>query len=122
VKTGQVISGSQEELSAARAARKRRLIFIGLLATLIAILSVGGNRSLIKIYQMTKAKGELRREIARVKQVNEQLHRDVQSFTNDPERVEAMAREELGLVKPGEVVYQFARPRLSPTPSPSPQK
>ncbi len=116
MRTGQVISSSQEELSEARVARKRRLIFIGLLVMLMAILSVGGNRSLIRIYRMTKTKSELHREIARLKQVNQELGRDVQSFTNDPQRVEAMAREELGLVKPGEVVYQFTRPRSSPTP------
>jgi len=116
MRTGQVISSSQEELSEARAARKRRLMFIGLLAILMAILSVGGNRSLIKIYRMTKSKAELHREIGRLKQVNERLHREVRSFTSDPQRVEAIAREELGLVKPGEVVYQFTRPRPSPTP------
>jgi cell division protein FtsB len=116
MRTGQVISSSQEELSAARAARKRRLTFIGLLAILMAILSVGGNRSLIKIYRMTKTKGELHREITRLKGMNTQLDREVRSFTNDPQRVEAIAREELGLVKPGEIVYQFARPGPSPTP------
>jgi cell division protein FtsB len=65
---------------------------------------------------MTKTKAELHREIARLKQVNQQLHREVQSFASDPQRVEAIAREELGLVKPGEIVYRFTRPRPSPAP------
>ncbi|MGH7412411.1 MAG: FtsB family cell division protein [Candidatus Methylomirabilis sp.] len=111
MRTGRVISGTQEELAAARAARKRRLIFIGLLVMLIAILSVGGNRSLIRIYQMSKTRTELHREIGRLKRLNQELAGEVQSFKNGSWQVEAIAREELGLVKPGEVVYQFGLTR-----------
>ena len=121
MRTGRVISGTQEELAAARAARKRRLAFIGLLVMLIAILSVGGNRSLIRIYQMSKTRTELHREIGRLKRLNQELAGEVQSFKNDPGRVEAIAREDLGLVKPGEVVYQFGLTRHSPTPRPTPR-
>ena len=64
--------------------------------------------------EMGKAKAEQYREIARLRQVNRDLTREVQSFTRDPARVEAIAREELGLVKPGEVVYQFGVGRPTP--------
>ncbi len=114
MRTGQVISGSQEELAEARAARKRRLVFIGLLVILIAALSVGGNRSLVRIYRMTKTKAEVHREIGRLKQANEDLAAEVHSFANDPGQVESIAREDLGLVKPGEVVYQFGLTRSAP--------
>ena len=119
MRTGQVISSAQEELAAARAARKRRLIIFCLLAILIAAFSVGGNRSLIRIYQMNKTRAELHREIERLKQADEGLARDVQSLTNDPGQVESIAREDLGLVKPGEVVYQFRPSRSIPTPRPA---
>jgi len=121
MRTGRVISGTQEELAEARAARKRRLIFIGLLVTVLALLSVGGNRSLIRIYQMSKTRTELHREIGRLKQLNQELGGEVQSFRTDPARVEAIAREELGLVKPGEVVYKFGLTRHPPTPLPTPR-
>ena len=114
MRTGQVISSAQEELAAARAARKRRLIIISLLAILIAGLSVGGNRSLVRIYRMNRTKTELHQEIERLKQRNEALARKVQSFTHDPGEVEAIAREDLGLIKPGEVVYQFGSSRPAP--------
>ena len=114
MRTGRVISSAQEELAEARAVRKRRLVFVALLATLITALSVGGNRSLIRIYQMSKAKAELYRDMARLRQTNQDLSREVQSFTRDPARVEAIAREELGLVKPGEAVYQFGVGRPAP--------
>ena len=117
MRTGRVISSTQEELAEARAARKRRLVLIAVLVMLIAIFSVGGNRSLIRIYHMSKTRAELHRDIGRLKQSNQDLLQEVQSFKNDPGRVEAIAREELGLVKPGEVVYQFDLTRQPPAPS-----
>ena len=121
MQTGRVVFSAQEELAEVRAARKRRLVFVALLAILISVLSMGGNRSLVKIYQMGKAKAELYREMARLKQVNRDPTREVQSFTRDPARVEAIAREELGLVKPGEVVYQFSVGRPTPVPRAAPR-
>ena len=121
MQTGRVVFSAQEELAEVRAARKRRLVFVALLAILISVLSMGGNRSLVKIYQMGKAKAEQYREIARLRQVNRDLTREVQSFTRDPARVEAIAREELGLVKPGEVVYQFSVGRPTPVPRAAPR-
>jgi len=116
MRTGQVISSAQEELAAGRAARKRRVVFITLLAILIAGLSVVGNRSLVRIYRMNKTRAELHREIERLKQVNQDLARGVQSFTADPSQVEAIAREDLGLIRPGEVVYQFNPSRSNQAP------
>lgn len=111
MQTGQVIGSAQEELAAARSARKRRLVFVAVLAILIAALSVGGNKSLVKIYQMSKTRSELQQEIKQLKQVNDGLAREIQAFTQNPGQIEAIAREDLGLVKPGEIVYQFGPPR-----------
>jgi cell division protein FtsB len=121
VQTGRVVFSTQEELARARAARKRRLVFVALLAIVITVLSVGGNRSLVKIYQMSKAKAELYRDIARRRQVNQELAREVESFARDPGRIETIAREELGLVKPGEVVYQFGVGKPTPAPHTAPR-
>ncbi|MDE2180258.1 MAG: septum formation initiator family protein [candidate division NC10 bacterium] len=118
-RTGQVIAGTQEEIVAARSARKRRLIFVAVLAILIAISSMVGKKSLVKVLQMTKTTTELQQEITRLRQVNEGLTREIQALTNNPGQVEMIAREDLGLVKPGEIVYQFGPPRPTPAlPSP----
>lgn len=118
-RTGQVIAGTQEEIVAARSARKRRLIFVAVLAILIAISSMVGKKSLVKVLQMTKTTTELQQEITRLRQVNEGLTREIQALTNNPGQVEMIAREDLGLVKPGEIVYQFGPPRpTSALPSP----
>lgn len=120
MRTGPVITGTQEELAAARSARKRWLVFLAVLAILIAVSSVVGKKSFVKVLQMSKTRTELEQEITRLRQINEGLTREIRAFANNPGQVEAIAREDLGLVKPGEIVYQFGRPKPSTAlPAPS---
>ncbi|OGB92375.1 MAG: hypothetical protein A2Z31_00795 [candidate division NC10 bacterium RBG_16_65_8] len=92
-----------------------RLAILFLLVLVVA--SVMGNRSLLRLYQMHRDRAALEREIEQLVTANAALAEDVRHLRTDPARVEAIAREELGLVKPGELVYEFR----SPPPPPSPQ-
>jgi cell division protein FtsB len=38
---------------------------------------------------------------------NESLREQIRAFHSDPERVEKVARDELGMVAPDEIIYQF---------------
>ena len=95
--------------------RHLRLAIVFLLALVVA--SVMGNRSLIRLYQMHRDRATLEREIEQLTAANTSLAEEVRTFRTDPARVEAIAREELGLVKPGELVYEF-RSTIPPTSPP----
>jgi len=81
--------------------RHLRLAILFLLALVVA--SVMGNRSLIRLYQMHRDRATLEREIEQLTTANASLAEEVRTLRTDPARVEAIAREELGLVKPGEL-------------------
>ncbi|MEK6711763.1 MAG: septum formation initiator family protein [Nitrospinota bacterium] len=49
----------------------------------------------------------LRVELAAMERENGRVRREVRSLREDMRAIERIAREELGLVKPGEVVYEF---------------
>jgi cell division protein FtsB len=56
----------------------------------------------------------LRAELAKVQSKNELLRRDIRelraeadSLRNDPRAIERIARDELGMVRDGEIVFQF---------------
>jgi cell division protein FtsB len=85
--------------------RHLRLAILFLMALVVA--SVMGNRSLIRMYQMHRDRATLEREIEQLTAANATLAEEVRTLRADPARVEAIAREELGLVKPGELVYGF---------------
>jgi len=95
--------------------RHWRLAILFLLVLVVA--SVMGNRSLLRLYQMHRDRVALEREIEQLVTANAALAEDVRNLRTDPARVEAIAREELGLVKPGELVYEF-RPASPPSPQP----
>lgn len=113
MRMGPVGANVQGEIAAARNVRKRWLVFLAALAILIAGSSVIGKKSLVKVLQMNNTKAEIEQDITRLREVNERLTREIRSFANNPGRVEAIAREDLGLVKPGEIVYQFGPARPS---------
>jgi cell division protein FtsB len=91
--------------------RHLRLAVLFLLALIVA--SVMGNRSLLRIYQMHRDRAALEREIDQLTATNATLAAEVRTLRTDPAKLEAIAREDLGLVKPGELIYEF-RPAPSP--------
>jgi cell division protein FtsB len=96
---------------------RSRLKLAVLLLVALAAASLVGNRGLIRLYRMHQTKATLEREIAQLTANNAVLADEVRALRTDPGRVEAIAREELGLVKPGELVYEFGaaqRPSRSP--------
>ena len=95
--------------------RHLRLAILFLLVLVVA--SVMGNRSLLRLYQMHRDRAALEREIEQLTAANSALAEEVRSLRADPARAEAIAREELGLVKPGELVYEF-RPASPPAAQP----
>ena len=48
----------------------------------------------------------LEREIATFEEQNENLEEDIKALKNDPEVIERIARESLGLIKEGEIKYK----------------
>jgi cell division protein FtsL len=101
--------------------RLRQLRFAILFIVALIAASVLGNRSLVRLYQMHVEKGALASEVEQLKATNATLAEEVRGLRTDPARVEAIAREELGLVKPGEIVYEFRPPPTPPQVPPLPQ-
>jgi len=93
----------------------RHLRFAILFLLVLVVASIMGNRSLLRLYQMHRDRVALEREIEQLAAGNAALTDEVRNLRTDPARVEAIAREELGLVKPGELVYEF-RPGSPPLP------
>jgi cell division protein FtsB len=85
--------------------RHLRLAILFLLVLIVA--SVLGNRSLLRLYQMHRDRATLEREIEQLTTTNAALAEEVRSLRTDPARAEAIAREDLGLVKPGDRVLKL---------------
>lgn len=108
-------------------ARKRRLRvtprFFGVIAALFLLsMAVSYVSGFVEIWKIRREIRQVEEEIAQVEQRNAQLREELEYLQSD-EYIEKVAREELGLVKPGETAIFVApvqEPPESRTGSPTP--
>ena len=74
---------------------------------LVLLSSFGGPHSLIRIYSLRKYRDHIKEDILDLAEKNKLLRKKIQGLRNDPEPIYRIAREELGLVKPGEIIYRY---------------
>ena len=90
--------------------RKKSVFYlVGIIAPL-AFFTIFGGRSLMQIYHLKEEREKIRIANARLREENQKLAEQAARMKqNKREEVEKIAREEMGLVKRGEVVYQFEK-------------
>jgi cell division protein FtsB len=85
----------------------RRALRAGTLAVIaLAILGFGG-QSLSRLWTMKRDVDGLEREIATLRAETDRVSASVARLRSDPSAIEQIAREELGLIKPGERVLKL---------------
>ena len=91
--------------------RRRRNIIFFTIVTLaffyIVIALVLGNMGFLKYTALTKTKNTLGTEINTLEKENKALKAHVSALKNDGFYIEKYAREEYGLAKPDEYIFQF---------------
>jgi cell division protein FtsB len=92
--------------------------FLAALFALLLLQDVFGTHGLIAMRRAQKEAASVQRDIDQTNQENQQLQGRVQSLKNDPQAIERIAREEMGLARPGEFIFQTA-PRPSQTAPPA---
>ena len=76
----------------------------GLLTVAMLVLAVFNDKGLIQVYSQSTKLSTLETDVVRIDTENKQLTDEIQALRTDPGTIEKLAREELKLVKPGEVV------------------
>ena len=92
--------------------RKRRLIFftIILLSFIYLFISlIFGDMGLLKYRELNKTKTRLETEIKEISEENKQLGLQIDLLKKDPFYLEKYAREDFGLAKPDEYIFQYDR-------------
>ncbi len=89
-----------------RITRRTYLIPAGCLA-FILFFTVFGERGLLRIYEMRQEKTRIDGKVSELKSENDKLRTEIAALHNDRYHLERIARKDLGLVKPNEIIYQF---------------
>ncbi len=89
--------------------RHARTILAGALFLLL-IQDIFGAHGFLELRRTQKEIEKLRQEIAQVNAENRELAEQVQALKTDPRIIERIAREEMGLARPGELIYKLPAP------------
>ena len=98
------------------------IYLLGMLIILLSVVTIVGERGALHLWRLRGEKVRLDEQNFRLQLENQNLHQRIMRIRNDDDYLEKLAREELNLVRPGEIVYRFqskgaraaARPQLSP--------
>jgi cell division protein FtsB len=95
-----------------RNVRNRKMLFAAVFLAAAYLLAslIFGEMGLIKYFRMKARYDSLTREIAALRHDNVRLMKDVRALRSDPDHLERIARDKLGLARPGEIVYYYGEP------------
>ena len=105
------------------------LYLISVLIVLLSLVTLVGERGALHLWRLRGEKNRLDEQNYRLQKENESLRQRVYKIGHDDDYLEKLAREELNVVRPGEIVYRFqttqgARPgaagKANEAPSPPP--
>ena len=80
------------------------LAVFGLLTVAMLLLAVFNEKGALQVHAQAKKFDGIESEINKLDTENQKLTTEIQALRTDPTAIEKLAREELKLVKPGEVV------------------
>ena len=76
----------------------------GFLTVAMLLLAVFNEKGALQVHAQARKLGAIESEIQKLETDNRQLTTEIRALRTDPTAIEKLAREELKLVKPGEVV------------------
>jgi cell division protein FtsB len=95
--------------------RRRWLVALGcLLFLLFSLHQILGENGYLTLRARQREVRQLENEVRRLAEENQRLDREINRLRNDPRAIERVAREEMKLVRPGEVIYTLPAPPSPP--------
>ena len=88
---------------------------------LLCVHQIVGDNGYLQMRQRQREVRQLDLEIRHLQQENQRLEQGIQKLRNDPAAIERIAREEMKLARPGEIIFTLPvpPPREPRTPPPA---
>ena len=86
--------------------RRKTLHLLLIFVTLVLVLdALVGEKGLLETIRARRQHRELTASIERLRSENAQMREEARRLLEDPSAIESLAREELGLIRPGEMLF-----------------
>lgn len=87
--------------------RKKVLIYSMIIVAVIGIWSVFGPYGALKYYRVARELNEVLTQNENLREANNNLQQEIHQLKKDPIHLEKVARQQFGLIKKNEVIYEF---------------
>jgi cell division protein FtsB len=74
---------------------------------LLSLLAVAGERGFFEVYKFSHHLERVESRIRTLEEENKRLRMEATGLRNDPYQVEKLAREDLGLARPDEIIFEI---------------
>jgi len=102
--------------------RRRATLLMGLLLLVLLVHDVFGEHGFLAMRRAQKETEQLRQEIQQLNEDNSRLADEVKALKTDPRIIERIAREEMGLATPGELIFKLPPKPAQPSEGTPPKK
>lgn len=90
--------------------QERKLIIVLILITIAwMLILIFGEKGLLSLHRMGMELNEMNEVNERIQEENKRLVKELYLLKNNKKYIEEIARKELGLIREGEIVYQFEK-------------
>lgn len=98
---------TREERRRNEASLRKKAVTLFAVILLIALVvgSLFGDRGILQLVTQRERALAMAREIDELREENRRLAQEIQDLQKDPRAIERLAREQLGLARPGERVF-----------------
>jgi len=103
---------SGEEVRAYLQRHLREILGLALFA--LFVHDIFGTHGFIAMRRTQKEIDDIRTQIGRINTENKSLTDQVNALKTDPKAIERIAREEMGLARPGEMIFKLPDPKPTP--------
>jgi cell division protein FtsB len=98
--------------------RKRVVLLLMLFFFLVlGLLTFWGDKGILHLLRLQKELVRIKETNKNIEEENRKLREQVKRLQNEKQYIEEIARKELGMVKEGEILYQFDSPKNHQEPS-----
>ncbi len=86
---------------------KKFLLLILICFLILGFLTFFGEKGILHLFRLQKELKEIKERTAKIEEENQKLKEEVRRLQKEKRYIEEIARKELGMVKEGEIIYQF---------------
>ena len=90
--------------------KKRIFLFILFLFLILGLLTFFGDQGILHLLRLQKEVARIKEMSIKTEEGNRKLKEEVRWLQHEKRYIEEIARKELGMVKEGEIIYQFDSP------------